>query len=857
MQKTIISRPRILTSALLPLSVAGYFANGAVAAPVARLTVEANRGGTPVSPLLYGIFFEEINRAGDGGIYAEMLQNRSFEDAALAIGWNLLQGSGGTATLDKSAPLNAQNPTSLRFDIDKGALERAGIKGRVGVVNQGFKGAPQRERENIARWMPQFEKAVRESKSGLNLKRGEKYDLSFYARAGNSFTGPLQVSLEGQDSRVLAGRVLASQSVKGLSANWKKYTVSLTPRLSDSDGRLVISAQQTGTIWLDMVSLFPRATWKNRPNGLRADLMQTIAALKPGFVRFPGGCFVEGDTIANAFRWKETVGDIAARPGHWNLWGYRSTDGLGYHEYLQMCEDLGAAPLFVANCGMSHLNGRLNAYAEPMDKMAPWVQDAVDAIEYANGPTTSKWGALRAKNGHPKPFGMTMIQIGNENGGPRYNERFALFHDAIKAKYPQMELVACDWQGLPNSRPLDIIDPHLYADPKTFLGQATRFDSYNRSAPKVYFGEYAVTRQSGTGNLDAALAEAAFMTGLERNGDIVKMSSYAPLLSEIGWKAWNPNAIVYDSSRIYGTPSYHVQALFGANRGDRSFPVQIEQPREQNEVISGQVGVGTWATQAEYKEIQVTQNGQTLLANAERQAGKSAGGTWQTEGGVLRQTSAETGARTVFGDASWSNYTLSLKARKLSGSEGFLILFGLPDSESVSWWNLGGWNNTQHGLEAPGVALQQVRGTIETGRWYDIRVELQGTNIKCFLDGKLVQEANRVKTPSLFAVAGRDDKSGETVLKVVNASAEALETAVDVRILAASSATATASAQPQIGQMLTLSSTNLSDENSFQNPTKIAPRAQAFNFSNSATGSTFSRVFPARSVTVLRFKSSK
>jgi len=825
------------TSVILGAGLAAVLASLAAVqaqpAPAARLTVNVGQPGAAVSPLLYGIFFEEINRAGDGGIYAELVQNRSFEDADFPLAWTLVQGAGaeGRLALDKSRPLNGKNPTSLRLEIPGGGE-------RVGVASYGFRGVPQLPRDRPAEWKPRFEKAT----GGIALEGGKRYDLSFYARAAEGFSGPLTVTLERED-----GAVLASRSLKGVGADWKQFTATLSPSASETSARLVISADKPGVVWLDMVSLFPRDTFKGRRNGLRADLMEMIERMRPAFVRFPGGCFVEGDRIENAVRWKETIGDLAERPGHWNLWGYRSTDGLGYHEYLQMCEDLQSEPLFVINCGMSHQAGRLNGYAVPMAQMGEYVQDALDAIEYANGPATSKWGALRAKAGHPKPYHLKYLQIGNENGGPAYNERYALFHDAIKKQHPEIQLVACDWGGVPGNRPLDIIDPHLYSDPATMRSHANRFDGYDRRGPKVYFGEYAVTSQAGTGNLQAAVAEAAFMTGLERNGDAVFMSSYAPLLSHINWKAWNPNALVYDQARVYGTPSYQVQALFATNRADRNLPVQVEQPRIPLETPRGMVGVATWRTQAEFKDIRVAKGSQTLFSSdfSKGLAGwKTSLGRWDVVDGALRQTSRDEGARALIGDPSWSDYTLTLKARKLGGDEGFLITFQAPGDDSKTWWNLGGWENTRHGLELPGIPLAQIPGRIETGRWYDIRVELQGQSVKCYLDGKLVQEGTRVTPPALFATAGLDEKTGETVLKVVNASGQTVEAAVDLQ-----GARGTAVR----GKALVLTSSGPLDENSFQEPAKIAPREEKVT----ATGPTFRRSFPAHSVTVLRLKQGR
>jgi alpha-L-arabinofuranosidase len=385
------------------------------------------------------------------------------------------------------------------------------------------------------------------------------------------------------------------------------------------------------------------------------------------------------------------------------------------------------------------------------------------------------------------------------------------------------------------------------------LLQTTRFDSYDRAPnrAKIYFGEYAVTsREAGTGSLEAAVAEAAFMTGFERNGDAVVMSSYAPLLSHIDWKAWNPNAIVFDQARIYGTPSYHVQAMFSRNRADQTLPVRIEQPARQPEAPRGMVGLGTWRTRAEYKDVRVTKGDQTLMASdfsRGLEGWKTSRGKWEAVDGVLRQTGDEENVRAIAGDLSWSDYTITLKARKLGGREGFLIMFQAPGDETTSWWNLGGWDNTEHALQVPGVPdnrSSRVRGQIETGRWYDIRVELKGQNIKAYLDGKLIHDAARPVPPALYATAGRDRKTGEIVLKVVNASVQPQEVAVEMKGLTPEGVLQ--------GTALVLTSDTARDENSFAAPAKVAPRESRVQ----GRASDFRHTFPAHSVTVLRLKAS-
>ena len=539
----------------------------------AALTIQTDAAGHKISPDLYGIFFEEINRAGDGGLYAEMLQNRSFEDSARPLGWAAVttQGAEAAISLDKSRPLNTSNPTSLRVEIKSGGI------GFAGVASQGFKGIPSpgktypdHLRELNGAWLARYDAATKAADNGLAVRQGAKYNFSLYARAAPGFSGPLTVSLEAQN-----GTVLTSQQIAGLDDDWRQFHAVLTSSTSDLNARLVISATQSATVWLDMVSLFPSDTFKGRPNGLRLDLAQMLVALHPAFLRFPGGSYAEGNLLADSYKWKQTIGPVAERPGHWNIWGYRSSDGLGYHEYLQMCEDLGAKPLFVVNCGMAE------ADFAPVDQIGSYVQDALDAIEYANGPVSSHWGAIRAYNGHAKPFGLTYVEIGNENGlsypwgggsPQQYLERYRPFYDAIQTAYPNIKIIS----NIDLPAPKDIVDEHYYDTAAWFAGQAARYDGMDRKGPQIYVGEYAVTKNAGGGNLNAALGEAAFMTGLERNGDIVRMASYAPLFVNPRWSRWGPDAIVFDSARAYGTPSYYVQAMFASARPDVTLPLKLE-----------------------------------------------------------------------------------------------------------------------------------------------------------------------------------------------------------------------------------------------------------------------------------------
>ena len=766
----------------------------------ASLTVDATKPGVAVSPRLWGIFFEEINHAGDGGLYAELVRNRGCEDADTPVGWSLLTDGGakGSIALDATQPLNGKTPHSLRLE----AAQADG--GRVGAVNGGY-------------W-------------GMAVERGKACALSLYARCSGGFSGPITVSLEHP-----SGIVYAAANLAGVGTGWKRFSATLEPNATDPAARLVISVGKPGTVWLDVVSLLP-PTYGDRPNGLRPDLAQMLSDLRPSFARFPGGCFVEGNRLANAFRWKDTLGDIALRPGHANLWGYRSTDGLGFHEYLQLCEDIGAEPLFVINCGMAHED------VVPLEQLDEWVQDALDAIEYANGSTDTKWGAVRAKNGHPEPFSLHLMEIGNENGGPAYEERYARFYNAIKPRYPEVQLIA----NTPvRSAPMDIVDEHYYSSPDWFASQAGHYDGYNRQGPRIYVGEYACTQNCGQGNLRAALGEAAFMTGMERNSDIVTMASYAPLFVNENNRAWNPDAIVFDSASCFGTASYHAQKLFSNNRADRTLPSQLT-CNEPGFQPTGGIGLSTWVTQAEFKDIQVTAGDKVVYASdfaAEAKGWNVKGGEWKVQEGAYRQTALGNDGRTLAGDVGWGDYTYALKARKLGGDEGFLIMFHVRDDNNWLWWNLGGWGNKRHAIEKCAGGKSElpgsVPGSIETGKWYDIRIECKGTRIRCTLDGKLIHDLEDAGPAPMAAVAGRVDATGDVVLKVVNLRGDAQPTDISLAgvtgLLSQGTATVLTAESPD-------------DENSFAQPTRVAPVTSPV----SGVAPEFRYTFKPNSLTILR-----
>jgi alpha-L-arabinofuranosidase len=510
-----------------------------------------------------------------------------------------------------------------------------------------------------------------------------------------------------------------------------------------------------------------------------------------------------------------------------------------------MCKDLGAEPMLVVNCGMAcqYRNGD----HIPLNELDEWIEDALAAIEYAIGPPNSKWGALRAKNGHPEPFPLRFVSIGNENWGPLYEERYARFYDAIKARYPQIQLIAT---APVKSRPIDILDEHYYSTPEWFILNANLYDRYDRKGPKILVGEYAVTAKCGTGNLRAAIAEAAFMTGIERNADIVVMAAYAPLFVNVNDRTWNPDLIGFDSARCYGTPSYYVQQLFSRYRGTHVLPTRVQSPNALTDAYRGAVGLGTWETQVEFRNLKVVSaRGETLLVAdfGQGAAGwRTVRGAWQATEGGYRQTELAQDCRAVAGDPAWTDYTITLQARKLGGAEGFLILFRVRDDDNWYWWNIGGWGNMRHAVErsiggSKLLACPQVHGSVETGRWYDIRIEVQGARIRCYLDGQLIHDFEDAPMPALYAVASRREPSRELILKVVNVSDRAQET--EVRLSGACRLASRA-------KVITLTSDSPDDENSLENPTRVAPVERAFE----SVAPSFRYIFPPHSLTVMVLK---
>jgi len=550
-----------LSISLLPACLFGQNSQNA-----AIISVDASHPGAAISPSMYGIFFEDINFGADGGLYPELVKNRSFEFQEPMTGWHEVMGINakgldtpkGELGVHTEDPLNPSNPHYLRARVyDPG----------YSFYNTGFR--------------------------GMGIESNAEYRFSAYVRS----TGPKSIRATITDEN---GHEIGTGQLTGFDQHWKHYETIIRANATAPHARLNLIVDEKGSLDLDMVSLYPVDTWNHRPNGLRKDLVQLLYDMHPGFLRFPGGCIVEGRLLATRYRWKNTVGDIAERKTIINRWNdefdqrpapdYFQSFGLGFYEYFQLAEDIGAKPLPILNCGMAcQFNSSETAAVDQLDE---YVHDALDLIDFANGPVTSPWGKLRADMGHPEPFHLTMLGVGNEQWGPRYVERYKVFAAALKSSHPEIQLVVAagpfpsgePFEGLWSTwRQLhaDIVDEHYYMSPEWFLSNTARYDKYDRSGPKVFAGEYAAqsvqsTSADNRNNWKTAISEAAFMTGLERNGDVVKMASYAPLLAHADAWQWKPDAIWFDNLRSFGTTDYYVQSVFANNSGTRIVPVTPE-----------------------------------------------------------------------------------------------------------------------------------------------------------------------------------------------------------------------------------------------------------------------------------------
>lgn len=808
------------------------------------ITVDDEAVGAEIADTMYGVFYEDINWAADGGLYAELVRNRSFEYLPVdepsftgLTGWGTTSAEGGTGTVDTvndDARLNERNRTYLQVGLDNADA------GTFGVFNSGY--------------------------SGIAVADGSGYDFSVFARTTAEAGTPVTVVLQNQLDEPISDELTIEVGGDG----WVQYTGTLTATETTDAGTLHLYAGGQGTLRLDMVSLFPQDTYQGHENGLRRDLAEKIDALDPSFLRFPGGCLVNvnshleyteeaGFPRARSYQWKDTVGPVEERATNSNFWGYNQSYGLGYYEYFQFAEDLGAMPVPVVpaimnGCGQGPIDGQWN---NP-DVVDRHVQDALDLIEFANGPVDTEWGGLRAEMGHPEPFGMDRLEVGNEENFPvEFMTNFVQFRDAINAAYPDIMVISnsgpddeganfdLHWeQNIAEG--VEMVDEHYYNSPTWFLQNNDRYDSYDRNGPKVWVGEYA----SLDNRWENALAEAAFMTGLERNADVVEMASYAPLLANVANVDWDPDLIWFDNDESWGSTSYEVQKLFMNNVGDRVIPTVATGDVIQAEPVGGTVGLSTWLTAAEYDDVRVTDPEGGVIFEDDFEDGNADGwsslvdnGAWSVVDGAYSQSST-TAENTLVAapDFEATDYDLEVTATKTAGAEGFLVGFGVKDSGNYYWWNLGGWNNTRHVVEkATGGAKQTLLAeenvSLDTDVAYNLRVEVRGTHVELYLDGELWGsfDDNQVLEP--FAqVMTEDDATGDLILKVVNAQSADVVTHIDL---------GAHTVQPEAE--MTVLQANPNVENT-RTSTPVAPVTTTID----GIAPQFTRTFPANSVTFIR-----
>lgn len=836
----------IFSSFLLSCAIGGF-------AQMNAIEIDLAKRGADVSPDLYGIFFEEISHAGDGGLYAELVQNRGFEEHVLPSSMTLVDGRavavdspnyehrthrkwsipwdveqkkylGWTVSdnnckvtrqvIETETPLHANTPNAMQLvitDMSKG--------GKASLINTGY-------------W-------------GMGLKSGEKYDLRFYVKSAN-YKGNITARISNSENGASLGEVtFKAKKIK----DWTEFTGVLTSTGTAPKGQLALEFDAEGTVLVDYVSLFPQKTFKGRKNGLRPELVEMLIGLQPKFMRWPGGCIVEGATYENRIKWKETIGDPMTRRGEWDVWGYRSTYGLGYHEFLQFCEDLGMDAMFVNNAGMS-CSVRNGDYVHSKEDLDAVIQDFRDAIEYAIGnPAKNKWAKMRADAGHPLPFPLKYVEIGNENVGPVYVEHFNYIFKSLKAEYPQLTFI----NTLGHTDPLleqipgeYMVDPHWYRDPNFFFNNNGLFDNAPRKHD-IYVGEYACNAGVGSGNLLAAISEAAFILGMERNSDVVKMSSYAPLFENVNQPNWPCNLIHFNSEAVYGRASYYVQKMSAENRA--SYNVFVSETSSANEAkpfAPGTIGLGSYATQCEYRQIQITdaEGKVTTISPSQFTQGR---GEWKVNGDIIAQTSNQQLTMATLPAFSSDTYTLQLQARKTNGNEGFFIYYGLDERGRNGYVaNIAGWNNMTTAFQpivrgrTNDVIGRQVHQKVENDRWYDIKLVVTPELVTLFVDGQEITSAKPAAQPRYFCQTGYDDMTGELIIKVVNGTEQPYTRSFSIK---------GAQNIASEGRVITLSG-NPQDENTFDNPTKLTPKTTTF----SQFSENFQYEFAPMSYTIMRVK---
>ncbi|MCC8167743.1 MAG: hypothetical protein LIO37_00170, partial [Clostridiales bacterium] len=783
------------------------------------------------------IFFEDINFAADGGLYAEMVQNRSFEFTELAANdqkqaWSEVGTVDFTVvTDDAEGCLNDNNPNY--------AVLTNTSSDAAGIANSG--------------WL-----------DGMAVTEDAGYDFSIYVKSTDGYSGEIHVAI------TVDGEAVAEGDITGITSEWTKYELELTSSETANSGVMLEVTIDSGSVEVDMISLFPQDTYNGRSNGMRKDLAEKLEELSPSFLRFPGGCVVEGATIATAYSWKDSIGcdsdgnpyewngtygDVAARKQGINIWTDENTSsdaypsfmsyGLGFYEYFLLAEDIGAIGVPVINAGMCCM-GQSNGSGPSVDseEFQQYIQDALDLVEFCRGDETTTWGAVRIAMGHEDPFELKYIGIGNEQWGDTFFEKYVAFVEAFEEAreenpemYGDIELMftagtddgdsgystyiyaytqAYTWlQDNPDYDVTDFagaIDHHYYNTPDWFLSHTDYYDPENYSRDtdsmltstygggiSVFLGEYAA--QSNT--WQAALAEAAYMTGLERNGDIVVMAAYAPLFGNLTALHWAPDLIWFDNDTVTCSVNYYVQKIFSKNAGTTLLSSELTGAEEgsQDDVLTGAVGLGTWSTAATFDNLVITDNetGEVLASDdfsddTLSEYNQISDGSWSIEDGQLVQSStaatrySNVGSTVYYGDTTWTNYTMTVEATKTGGDEGFLIPFAVQDADNNYFWNVGGWSNTvsclqevSYGTKSDAVSGTSKSCTLKTGQTYTLKIVVSSTSVQCYIDDVLYVDYDVTATGTYesYQVVSTDD-TGDIIIKLVNVTGEDRTFAVDI-----------------------------------------------------------------------------
>lgn len=860
------------------------------------LTVDAANRVHEISDLLFGIFIEDINFAADGGLYAELIQNRSFEFTRLAQGnekhgWSDIGAINAAVTVDDKE--NALNRNNTNYMV----MENTSYQ-PAGIANKGFL-------------------------DGIAVSENAVYDFSVYAKGLVGYTGALYVDI------MVNGVSAAHGEIPAITSEWAKYDLQLTCTQTASSGVTLQVTMDKGKAAVDMVSLFPQDTYKGRENGLRRDLAEKLEALTPAFLRFPGGCVIEGVNLEFAYDWKDSVGvdenrepllfngtygDVAARSQGQDIWTNENTTsdpypsfmtyGLGFYEYFQLAEDIGAIGVPVINCGlccMAQGNGAGPALGTA--DFQRYIDDALDLVEFCRGDASTVWGKARIAMGHEQPFALKYIAIGNEQWGDRFYERYEAFVDAFaKAKkenpemygdieliysaglddgdsgnhyfasYEEAEMWLEDNPGKTISDFAGATDHHYYNDPDWFLSNANYYDEENYSRTSltstrfggsipVFLGEYA----SFSNTFRSALAEAAYMTGLERNGDIVVMAAYAPLFGNLTATHWAPDLIWFNNTTSTASVNYYVQQIFAKNAGTTLLRSELT-GAEITDSLSGKIGVGTWNTSAYFDNIKIVNNDtgevlgeQDFETDTLDEWQKVSDGNWSIEEGKLYQKSTSTntgrfsttGTAMYFGDPGWTNYTLTLEATKTGGQEGFLIPFAVRDADNNYFWNIGGWNNTVSTLQivSAGTKSDQVGSTtrncaVKTNQTYQLKIVVTDSNVKCYIDDQLYVDydlGESAKAEAYQVVS--TDNTGDIIIKLVNVTGYDKTFAIDL---------ANADIASDTAAVDTVAGASLADDNILGQPPVVTLE------STQVTGITdrFNYTVPKYSVTVLRISTN-